>query len=71
MNILKAVTFESFLAKKYGTEKRFGLEGCEAFIPAMEQCIETCAENGLYIIINNLLYYYLDNWINKNLKIQK
>nr|XP_003700147.1 PREDICTED: 2-oxoglutarate dehydrogenase, mitochondrial-like [Megachile rotundata] len=43
LNIMRAVTFESFLAKKYPTEKRFGLEGCEAFIPAMVECLETSA----------------------------
>lgn len=46
MNIMRAVSFENFLAKKYGTEKRFGLEGCESFIPAMAECIETSALNG-------------------------
>lgn len=46
MNIMRAVSFENFLARKYGTEKRFGLEGCEAFIPAMAECMETSALNG-------------------------
>ncbi|XP_034184565.1 2-oxoglutarate dehydrogenase, mitochondrial isoform X3 [Osmia lignaria lignaria] len=47
MNIMRAVTFESFLAKKYPTEKRFGLEGCEAFISSMIECLETSAEHGV------------------------
>ncbi|KAL0110204.1 hypothetical protein PUN28_013686 [Cardiocondyla obscurior] len=51
MNIMKSVSFESFLAKKYGTEKRFGLEGCESFIPSMAECIETSALNGVETII--------------------
>ncbi|XP_024937353.1 2-oxoglutarate dehydrogenase, mitochondrial isoform X2 [Cephus cinctus] len=46
-NIMKAVSFEGFLAKKYGAEKRFGLEGSEAFIVAMTQCLETSAEKGV------------------------
>lgn len=46
MNIMKAVKFEGFLQKKYASEKRFGLEGCESFIPAMMQCLETSAEKG-------------------------
>ena len=45
---MKAVTFESFLAKKYGTEKRFGLEGCESFIASMAQCLESSSELGRY-----------------------
>ncbi|XP_031785214.2 2-oxoglutarate dehydrogenase, mitochondrial-like [Nasonia vitripennis] len=47
VNIMKAVTFENFLAKKYGTEKRFGLEGCESFIASMAQCLETSSEQGV------------------------
>ncbi|RLU22182.1 hypothetical protein DMN91_006563 [Ooceraea biroi] len=51
MNIMRAVTFESFLAKKYGTEKRFGLEGCESFIPCMAECIETSAIHGVETVV--------------------
>ncbi|XP_020288809.1 2-oxoglutarate dehydrogenase, mitochondrial-like isoform X2 [Pseudomyrmex gracilis] len=51
MNIMRAVTFEGFLAKKYPTEKRFGLEGCESFIPAIAECIETSAENGVETVV--------------------
>ncbi|XP_048514874.1 2-oxoglutarate dehydrogenase complex component E1-like [Athalia rosae] len=46
-HVMKAVTFESFLAKKFGSEKRFGLEGCESFIPAVAECLETSSENGV------------------------
>lgn len=46
MDIMRAVTFESFLARKYPTEKRFGLEGCETFISSMIECLETSAEHG-------------------------
>ncbi|XP_011501639.1 PREDICTED: 2-oxoglutarate dehydrogenase, mitochondrial-like [Ceratosolen solmsi marchali] len=46
-NIMKAVTFEHFLAKKFGPEKRFGLEGCESFIVSMNQCLESCADHGV------------------------
>ncbi|XP_032670876.1 2-oxoglutarate dehydrogenase, mitochondrial-like isoform X2 [Odontomachus brunneus] len=51
MNIMRAVSFENFLARKYGTEKRFGLEGCESFIPATAECIETSAENGVETVV--------------------
>ncbi|KOX76981.1 2-oxoglutarate dehydrogenase, mitochondrial [Melipona quadrifasciata] len=47
MNIMRAVTFEGFLARKFPTEKRFGLEGCESFIPSLIQCLETSAEHGV------------------------
>lgn len=48
---MKAVTFEGFLARKFPTEKRFGLEGCESFIPSMNQCLETSAEHGVESVV--------------------
>lgn len=48
---MKAVMFENFLAKKFGSEKRFGLEGCESFVPAVVQTFETSAELGLEAVV--------------------
>ena len=31
--VIRATKFEEFLAKKWSSEKRFGLEGCEVLIP--------------------------------------
>ena len=33
--------FEAFLANKYSTAKRFGLEGCESLIVGMKELIDT------------------------------
>ena len=38
--IIQAEGFEKFLAKKYVGTKRFGLDGAESLIPAMEQIIK-------------------------------
>jgi 2-oxoglutarate dehydrogenase E1 component len=38
--LIEAEGFEKFLAKKYVGTKRFGLDGCESLIPAMEQIIK-------------------------------
>ena len=38
--------FSNFLATKFNTAKRFGLEGCDSFIPGMKSCIDALAENG-------------------------
>ncbi|KAI8428547.1 hypothetical protein MSG28_007312 [Choristoneura fumiferana] len=35
--LTRSAGFENFLAKKWSSEKRFGLEGCEILIPAMKQ----------------------------------
>ncbi|XP_076282896.1 2-oxoglutarate dehydrogenase complex component E1-like [Lasioglossum baleicum] len=51
LNLMRAVTCEGFLAKKYPTEKRFGLEGCESFIPSMVECVETLAEKGVESVV--------------------
>ena len=37
--LLRATEFENFLAKKWPSEKRFGLEGCEVMIPALKHII--------------------------------
>lgn len=53
MPMIKAVLsrfhfrFESFLAKKWPAEKRFGLEGCEVVIPAMKHIIDSTSEEGV------------------------
>ncbi|VDM40226.1 unnamed protein product [Toxocara canis] len=38
--LMRSAKFEEFLAKKWPGEKRFGLEGCEVLIPALEQLID-------------------------------
>lgn len=39
--------FEHFIATKYPTEKRFGLEGCESLIPGMKALIDRSVDNGV------------------------
>jgi 2-oxoglutarate dehydrogenase E1 component len=50
-NILRQLTeaegFEAFCAKKYVGTKRFGLEGGESTIPAVQTVIETVARQGV------------------------
>lgn len=43
--------FEAFLARKWTSEKRFGLEGCEILIPAMKQVIDKSTELGVESIV--------------------
>lgn len=43
--------FEEFLAKKWSSEKRFGLEGCEVLIPAMKEIIDNSSEQGIESIV--------------------
>jgi len=45
--LLRSTHFEQFLAKKYPSERRFGLEGCDVLIPAMKQVIDTSAALGV------------------------
>ncbi|WP_439550984.1 2-oxoglutarate dehydrogenase E1 component [Falsiroseomonas sp.] len=46
-DLIEAEGFEAFCAKKYATTKRFGLEGGESTIPAMQTIIETAAAGGV------------------------
>jgi 2-oxoglutarate dehydrogenase E1 component len=45
--LTEAEGFEAFCAKKYVSTKRFGLEGGETTIPALETVIETAAKAGV------------------------
>ncbi len=45
--IIQAEGFEKFLAKKYVGTKRFGLDGAESLIPAMEQIIKKGGQLGV------------------------
>ena len=49
--ISRASGFESFLAKKWTAEKRFGLEGIEMLIPAMKQVIDRSTELGVESVV--------------------
>jgi 2-oxoglutarate dehydrogenase E1 component len=44
--LVRSTKFEEFLAKKWVSEKRFGLEGLEMIIPCMKTLIDTFAMNG-------------------------
>uniref|UniRef100_A0A674P6V9 2-oxoglutarate dehydrogenase complex component E1 n=1 Tax=Takifugu rubripes TaxID=31033 RepID=A0A674P6V9_TAKRU len=43
--------FEEFLQKKWSSEKRFGLEGCESLIPALKTIIDISSQSGVESII--------------------
>jgi len=45
--LLRSTNFEQFLAKKWSSERRFGLEGCEVLIPALKQVIDSSNELGV------------------------
>ncbi|XP_023245263.1 2-oxoglutarate dehydrogenase, mitochondrial isoform X2 [Copidosoma floridanum] len=47
----RATMFEAFLARKWSSEKRFGLEGGEILIPAMKQIIDKSTELGVESIV--------------------
>ena len=38
--------FSNFISVKFNTMKRFGLEGCESFIPGMKSAMDVCVEYG-------------------------
>ncbi|KPA80900.1 putative mitochondrial 2-oxoglutarate dehydrogenase E1 component [Leptomonas pyrrhocoris] len=50
-DVVKACGFEKFLQVKYSTQQRFGLDGGEAFIPAMNAAILTASELGVNSVI--------------------
>ena len=36
----------AFMAQKFNTMKRFGLDGCESFVPGLKFCIDSAVEEG-------------------------
>ncbi|KAG8551814.1 hypothetical protein GDO81_004283 [Engystomops pustulosus] len=49
--LVRSTRFEDFLARKWSSEKRFGLEGCEVMIPALKAIIDKSSEMGLEYVI--------------------
>merc|ERR1712226_1763409 len=49
--ISRSTGFENFLAKKYSSEKRFGLEGVDMMIPGMKTCIDVSTLAGVESVV--------------------
>ncbi len=45
--VMRACKFEEYLAKKWSSEKRFGVEGCEVLVPAMKTVIDESVQSGV------------------------
>lgn len=45
--LVRATSWEKFVATKFPNEKRFGLDGVESYIPALEAAIDRSAEHGV------------------------
>ncbi|KAJ3604701.1 hypothetical protein NHX12_029441 [Muraenolepis orangiensis] len=48
---VRSTRFEEFLQRKWSSEKRFGLEGCESLIPALKTLIDKSSAHGVENII--------------------
>uniref|UniRef100_A0A8C4NE02 2-oxoadipate dehydrogenase complex component E1 n=1 Tax=Eptatretus burgeri TaxID=7764 RepID=A0A8C4NE02_EPTBU len=49
--LVRSTRFEEFLARKWASEKRFGVEGCEVLIPALKTIIDQSSELGVDYVI--------------------
>ncbi|GBG61859.1 hypothetical protein CBR_g23812 [Chara braunii] len=45
--LIRSETFERFLAKKFPSAKRFGIEGCESLIPGLFSLFKRAADAGI------------------------
>ncbi|XP_017028858.1 2-oxoglutarate dehydrogenase complex component E1 [Drosophila kikkawai] len=45
--LIRATGFENFLAKKFTSEKRFGLEGCDIMIPVIKEVVDRATNDGV------------------------
>lgn len=49
--LIWANEFQNFLANKFNTMKRFGLEGCESFIPGLKTAFDTLVTAGVEKVV--------------------
>ncbi|KAG1652721.1 2-oxoglutarate dehydrogenase, mitochondrial [Nymphon striatum] len=49
--LVRSTKFEEFLARKWVSEKRFGLEGAEVLIPAMKGIIDRASDLGVESVV--------------------
>uniref|UniRef100_A0A671YHU2 2-oxoglutarate dehydrogenase complex component E1 n=1 Tax=Sparus aurata TaxID=8175 RepID=A0A671YHU2_SPAAU len=49
--MIRSTRFEEFLQRKWSSEKRFGLEGCESLIPALKTIIDMSSQSGVESVI--------------------
>ncbi|EDO37169.1 predicted protein [Nematostella vectensis] len=49
--LVRSTGFEGFLARKWSSEKRFGLEGCDVLVPAMKAIIDKSSELGVESVV--------------------
>lgn len=49
--LTRSTGFENFLAKKFVSEKRFGLEGCDIMIPVMKEIIDISSKLGVKSVL--------------------
>uniref|UniRef100_A0A8C9ZRR1 2-oxoglutarate dehydrogenase complex component E1 n=1 Tax=Sander lucioperca TaxID=283035 RepID=A0A8C9ZRR1_SANLU len=49
--MIRSTRFEEFLQRKWSSEKRFGLEGCESLIPALKTIIDKSSQRGVESVI--------------------
>ncbi|XP_043650817.1 2-oxoglutarate dehydrogenase, mitochondrial isoform X2 [Drosophila teissieri] len=49
--LTRSTGFENFLAKKFSSEKRFGLEGCDIMIPCIKEVVDRATKQGVESIL--------------------
>lgn len=62
--LYQGVLFEMFLAKKWPSEKRFGVDGGEELIPALSHLIEAGSDYGANgYVIGKVLFIVLQKYL--------
>ncbi|EZG47695.1 2-oxoglutarate dehydrogenase E1 component [Gregarina niphandrodes] len=54
--VMRAVIFEQFAAAKFGTIKRFGLDGCEGFVVGLEQLLKCGVLHGVESVVVSMAH---------------
>ena len=49
--LVQSQTFDNFLAKKFGTLKRYGAEGAESMMAFFDQVLVSCHDHGIEEVV--------------------
>ena len=59
--LIRSTKFEAFLKEKWPSEKRFGLEGCDVFIPCLKTIIDTGCAHGIDTFVIGMAHRCADS----------
>lgn len=70
-HLTQSQTFDNFMAKKFGTVKRYGAEGAESLMAFLDEVLTTCGESGVREVIIGMAHRGRLNLLTGMLQLSK